>query len=153
MRVLNACVGGLLLVGSIACSSPSEPVVAFQRIAELATPQSQFHSAMFGVVRSDADWESIWHLAGLTPPVRRVDFTRSIIIVAAVGPKPSGGFAVEITEMRAAEGGLQVVVRVTSPGPECRTPDEPTSPSDAVVVDRLDSDVKFSIIEVIHRCS
>ncbi len=153
LKALIARVGGLVLIGSAACMSPFEPVVAFQRIDELSTAQTQFRSPMFDVVRSDADWTSTWQDAGLSPPARRADFTRSIIVVAAVGPRPSGGYTVEITEVRASDDGLQVVVRVTSPGPECRTPDEPTSPADAVIVDRLDSDVEFSISEVVHRCN
>ncbi|HEU5304968.1 MAG TPA: protease complex subunit PrcB family protein [Gemmatimonadales bacterium] len=63
-----------------------------------------------------------------------VDFTQNVVIVAAAGERPSGGYEIAIDRVAQADGQLTIQVIETAPGPNCITAGGATKPVDVVVL-------------------
>ncbi len=92
------------------------------------------------IVRTEAQWRELWGelAARVIPPSEppAVDFDRRMVIVAAMGRRPTGGYSISIEEVRATADSLHVSVVETSPGPGCLTTQALTAPVAAVSVER-----------------
>ena len=92
------------------------------------------------VVRSPAEWAALW--AEITrgvspvPPLPAVDFAERMVLVAAMGTRTSGGYAIGVESVDSAGGGLRATVVERSPGAHCFTTAALTQPLVAVVVPR-----------------
>jgi hypothetical protein len=99
------------------------------------------------VVRTRAEWVDLWASAteGLEPtedaPV--VDFGRKMVLVAAMGRRPTGGFAVRIGAVFEDRERLYAVVSETSPGSGCLTTQAFTAPVSAISVPLSGKPVSF----------
>ena len=108
------------------------------------------------VVRDDAAWASLWsqitaHVQP-TPALPAVDFGREQLIVVSSGTKPTGGYGIDVAEVREAEGALHVVVRETAPGDRCMTTAALTAPVAVVRVPRSDARIVFEERQVTVDC-
>jgi hypothetical protein len=90
----------------------------------------------------------MWRCSG-SPPI---DFAREVIVFAAMGTRPSGGFAIEIVRAVPAGGVFDVVVTERSAGAECATPAAVTEPAAAVRVPRSDLPVRWIERTVVSSC-
>lgn len=98
------------------------------------------------VVRDEATWRELWASiwrGGSVPPLPPVDFTREMLIVAALGQQPTGGHGIFVDGASAAAGGLAVRIRTVSPGPQCATSAALTEPVDIARLPRHDGPVTF----------
>lgn len=76
------------------------------------------------VIRDRAQWAAFWRemrsggggggTNSAVPP--EVDFSRDMVVVAAMGTRGSGGHRVAIDSVTRSEGRLLIVVREVSPG-------------------------------------
>lgn len=88
------------------------------------------------VVRTRAEWVDLWASAteGLQPtedaPV--VDFSRRMVLIAAMGRRATGGFAVRIGSVFEDRERLYAVVSETLPGSGCLTTQAFTAPVSAI---------------------
>ncbi len=150
----------ILLACSVACGAPTvtSPSVTQQPSRLVATPvpldgaagmiaYSGYHEAARIVIRSDADWRSAWATlhAGSSPvpPVPPVDFSREMVLLAALGDRPSGGFGVAIREVTFDGSTVGAAVVETRPGPRCIVTAVVTQPVAVVTVPRSDVPVVF----------
>lgn len=117
---------------------------------------SGIHERRRQVLRSQEEWADFWEeaFAGRDPVPERpaVDFAERIVVVAAMGERPTGGFSVEVEEVRTTEDGLRVVVREVSPGPECIVTQAFTQPVTAVAVPDGQEEVSFEERESVREC-
>ncbi|HUF28917.1 MAG TPA: protease complex subunit PrcB family protein [Gemmatimonadaceae bacterium] len=94
------------------------------------------------VIRTSAEWEDLWSqvTANTTPRPEppAVDFAAEMVVVAAMGWRPSGGYSIEIEEVLAASGVLTAIVHERSPAPTCFVTAALTAPIEMVVVPRTD---------------
>ena len=102
------------------------------------------------------EWRALWtqlarHL-GAPPPPPPVDFAREMVVFAAMGTRPSGGFGIEIGRAAPAGGAFEVVVTEHSPGTDCSTPAMITEPAAAVQVPRSDLPVRWIERGAVHPC-
>lgn len=108
------------------------------------------------VIRDDAAWRAawmaIWQTVSPPPDVPVVDFTREMIIVAALGERGSGGYAIEIDSAGRTATGATVVVHVTSPGPQCISTQAITSPVDVARMPRVSGTVVFRERATVTDC-
>jgi hypothetical protein len=81
-----------------------------------------------------------------------VDFARDVVILAAMGTRPSTGFSVTITEVRVHDGTFWVRVTEQSPGRNCVAGDAITSPVHAVRAPREATAAQFMVARVETRC-
>jgi hypothetical protein len=95
------------------------------------------------VVRSDAEWRTLWqrHAPGRNVPA--VDFSKSMVVAVFLGSRPSGGYQVQITGVR-SEGNTMIVQWTESqPGRDQVAAQVMTAPAHIVTVPRHAGDVRF----------
>ncbi len=100
------------------------------------------------IVRTQTQWQdvwtAIWSRTSPMPLLPSIDFEREMVIVAAMGSRPTGGFSILIES--ASESGQQVnvVVRSVSPARNCGVTQAFSQPVDVARVARYDGPVTFT---------
>jgi protease stability complex PrcB-like protein len=144
----------LFLLGVLAaCGGPAPPD------SDLPPP-GEFLRSLYSrptriIVLDQQDWEIAWpHLSGENSAPPAVDFVRSMVLIAALGERPTSGYFVDIRDARIVPGGrLAAVVDESVPGPGCSVLDVTTTPAIAVVVPRVTADnVVLSSAVHTRRC-
>ena len=109
------------------------------------------------VIRTPEAWEGAWRQLheGRSPVPERpaVDFDSSMVVLAAMGSRPTGGYDIQAESVHRDGESLFVVVRETSPGDSCIVTQVFTAPTTAVRVPRADGDVEFVEEESVDECS
>jgi hypothetical protein len=99
------------------------------------------------IIRDPDQWSRFWREARGTNPadLPEVDFSREMVIVAAMGRRSTGGYRITIDSIARSEAGdgLRVVVREVSPGAHRMRSQALTAPIAAVRVARSDDVVTF----------
>lgn len=100
-----------------------------------------------GVIRDQGEWAGVWsRLVGPfepKPALPAIDFTRDMVVVAAMGTRPTGGYGIRIDGVYGAGDRLYVVVVETSLDSACITTPAITAPVTAVRVARSDQRAAF----------
>lgn len=108
------------------------------------------------VIRSEAEWHALWREATASvspaPDVPRFDFATEMLLVATMGARPTGGYAIMIDSVYAQRGVLHAVVRETVPDRACLVTLAMTTPVVAVRVPRSAAPVEFSNRTGTHIC-
>jgi len=100
---------------------------------------SGLRSALRAVVQDSAAFREIWERATLGHrPLPAIDFTRDMVIVAAMGARSSTGHAIHIQSVRAEGPALQVRVLLAPAAPGCGRGMMETYPVDIVRAPRDD---------------
>lgn len=109
------------------------------------------------VIVSDAEWRAFWELvhARVTPmpPALELDFAESVVIVAAMGGRVTGGYTIDIDGVHRTAEGVVIEVTETSPGAGCLLTQAMTWPVVAVAVPRVGGEVAFIERESVRDCS
>jgi hypothetical protein len=109
------------------------------------------------VVRDAQAWRAVWQTihrrAAPMPPVPPVDFAREMIVVAALGARPSGGFAIRVDSVIHLGDSLEVVVRKDLPGRSCLLSAAVTQPVDLARVPARPLPVRFRERSVVEPCN
>jgi hypothetical protein len=128
-----------VLLAACAAAGPEDVEVPFEALV------SETHSGLVEerreVVRDETGWARLWDeiYASVTPRPSRpaVDFARDMLVVAATGTRPSGGFAIRVTGVTQRGDDLEVTVLETCPPPGAMVTMELTRPVAVVSVPRL----------------
>jgi hypothetical protein len=108
------------------------------------------------VLGDEVSWTALWGRVVTNlfphPPAPAVDFGRNMVVAAAMGTRPSGGFAIAIDSAYSANGHIYVVVDESSPGDRCAVPMMITAPFAAVLLPRSSEPVLFVERAVVSRC-
>lgn len=95
---------------------------------------------MRALVRSQGEWRDLWaRLAANRIPIPappEIDFSERVVVVAAMGTRPTGGHAIRIDRVSYAGDTLWVEVTSVVPGAGCMTTQALTAPAAAVSVER-----------------
>ena len=118
---------------------------------------SGFNQPVREVIRDQESWQAAWTTLyiGMTPAPPAppaVDFSRSTVILVALGARATGGY--DITVSRIARDGSAAYVEVTStsPGDRCYTTQAFTQPVDIVVVPHTVDEAVFVERKTVHQC-
>jgi hypothetical protein len=132
-------------------------------------PLARFHEATQGryrfssgireerliAIRSHPEWEGQWNRitrpVGLTMPPPEVDFPREMLLMAAMGSQPSGGYRVVI-ERVVEQDELLAFVRFIRPGPRCGAIAMVTSPVDIVRIPASPKAVRWVVEREARDC-
>jgi hypothetical protein len=99
------------------------------------------------IIRSQTEWASAWVRindgAHPMPPLPEVNFDTDMVVLAAAGTRPSGGFDITITDAALDAGALRVGVVETTPGAGCFVAAVITFPVAVARVARHDGPVEF----------
>jgi protease stability complex PrcB-like protein len=86
------------------------------------------------VVRDAVTWQQVWQQIFLrespVPSVPEIDFSREMIVVAALGSHSTGGYGILFDGASETADGISVRVNSTSPGPHCAVTGAFTQPVD-----------------------
>src|SRR5262245_64975265 len=88
----------------------------------------------------------------LPPPVPEVDFSREMVVVAALGRRPSSGYEIVFTGASEADGVVTMELETKAPGPRCVTLSVITAPVDLARVPKRDGRVVFRPTPTVVNC-
>lgn len=154
-------VGAALGAGCSASVAPAEPdrTVALVRLRPEPYPLTYYSGldqAERMVVRDEATWGqvwvAIWRGHSPLPPVPQVDFEREMLVVVALGGRPTGGFGIFADSAFMEGEGLVIRVRTIAPGSRCFTTGALTQPVDVARVPRMELAVHFRDRPEVHDC-
>lgn len=166
-RAVAAVVGVTALVWA-GCGTPGSPleseavedVPAGASAAPVDTVLVQSHSGLRDadrlVMRGEDSFEAWWAEAhdgvAPTPAAPSVDFDRRLVVAAAMGQRSTGGYLIEIADVRREDEELWVTVRETSPADDCVVTQAVTAPAMAVTVPAVAGDVHYVEEEITRSC-
>lgn len=146
----------MVAAGTAACSStlgPGAPreLLPITRFAPTNSDFSSFsgiRTPRHAVVRDSTTWRTTWQQINQPffpqPPLPTVDFNREMVLLAAMGTEPSGGYELLIESATRDTTGIDVQLRRVSPGAGCPVSAVLTQPLDLVRVPFSDQPVRFS---------
>ena len=150
--------------GSIGCTGePSEFPEGAQPVVIQPIPEAQLDRFSSGittqqrlVVRDGATWANVWQqIAGNNRPIPAapsVDFASNVVIVAAMGMKSSGGYSIDVNDVRTVAQDAWISITESSPGAMCSTAGVITTPVAVVIVQRFAGQVTFLEHAVQDNC-
>ena len=159
------CVGFAMLNSACAGSEPSTALSGAPVSIVRLRPEPYSFSSNSGfqnparlVVRDALHWKVVWAQTfhGMTPvpPLPAIDFSREMVVVAALGLRSSGGYGILIdgaSEIDTDE--VAVEVRSISPGSRCFVTAALTQPVDIARLRRHDGPVRFVERSEVHSCA
>jgi len=95
------------------------------------------------VVRSAAEWKTLWKEHAPTEKMPPIDFSKQMVVGVFLGSKPTAGYAVEIVGVRTQGNDLVVEVARREPGRGTLAAQILTEPFHLVSVPRRDGPVRF----------
>lgn len=108
------------------------------------------------VITDEAAWAEAWGTlhATVSPTPERpsIDFDASVLVLAAMGTRPSTGYSVIIEKVQHHDGVLYVSLLERSPGSSCITGAALTAPAHVVQVPRTGTDVEFDVKRETRSC-
>ncbi len=160
-RELAGLVGLVLLAGCAEGSGPAPRLDLRARwIPDSAAVVAHAYNTGFtqssrAVVKDAAAWAAAWsQFRGSVEPepsLPVVDFDADVVIVAALGPRPTGGFDIRVDSV-ASHGGTVVYVTTFAPGQTCITTQAFTSPAVLVRLPRPAEPIAFQDRDVVFQC-
>ena len=122
--------------------------------------QSGFWDELRIIIRDRATWDTIWKRIvspdpyhdpyNAVPPLPEIDFSREMLVVTAMGQRPSGGYRIMVNSVLEKNRRLEVEVHSIS---TCGgAPAIVTAPIDIVRIPKTDIPVSFREIEVRPGC-
>ena len=117
----------------------------------------------YRIVESREDWEELWReleprtsrKQGQTSPnpLPEIDFQRSVLIIAAMGTRPNGGYSVEISSI--VESSYRIVVTVSErlAGAKCPAIAAITHPIAIATTEQTQKSFEFEFVRTTQRCT
>jgi hypothetical protein len=140
-------------------SDPSvvtEPEPALEPITLATVTYSGIVDQLALVIRDATEWHERWAdiVSGQQPKPDppAVDFNRDMVLLIALGERPSGGYIVEIAEVVLRDGTLLVMSLEQIPERRCAVTRGITSPFVAATLPRTDAPIVFEHRTVVYEC-
>ena len=152
MRPLIASLVALIAVGcssTLAAPGANTPLTVTRLRSEpfSFTYVSQIRQPKQLVIRDQATWVTTWNLlwpaVALVGAPPYVDFDHEMIVLAALGERPTGGYSILVDSAGSGADGVTVWVGTSAPGPHCGTTQALTQPVDLARLPRIDAPVRF----------
>lgn len=142
-----------------------EPPEDWQENLTPSDPETRFlaSDAMTGieqsrrlVLRNEADWVEVWELWNRTvepkPELPAVDFATEMVVVAAMGSRPSSGFAIGVDTVAEEPARVLISTFTVRPG-DCGVLAVITAPAVAVAIPTTQKPVSFTNTAYVHDCN
>ena len=129
-------------------------VIAMVLAAQPPTPRtidkgdfSNVDEAKQVVVRTDAEWRTLWRQHGGDRPMPSVDFAKETVVGVFMGSRPTAGYDIAITKTLEKDGTMWVFYRERTPARGLVLAQVLTFPFHLVAIPKADvKDVKFEKI-------
>ena len=157
----SACAGLTAVLVVSACSSPSSPSTLLSLTRFRPEPTSFLANSGYDqpltLAIHDRDtwvrtWSDIHSRLSPVPTLPEVDFTKELVLVAAVGSRPSSGYDVVFTGATEAGDVVNVDVESRIPGPTCVLLPVVTAPVDLARIPRRNGAIVFRNTPKIVNC-
>lgn len=99
------------------------------------------------IARTADQFQSLWQRHAPGRPAPSVNFASQMVLAVFLGSRPSGGYEVAITEVRAEAGALVVRWTERRPAPGQMAAQVLTAPSHFVTVPRHTGEVRFERVD------
>jgi len=109
--------------------------------------QSNVDEARQVVVRTDAEWTTLWQQHSPARQRPTVDFAKDMIVGVFMGSRPSAGYNISIISTFAKDGNVIVRYRESTPRPGTMTAQVLTFPYHLVAIPRAAGQVRFEKIQ------
>lgn len=169
LRSLGGITPAVLLLFAVACNSSEGPTTPSQALAlsgdllpgtQVDTVLVHFNSGIGEsareVIRTQEEWAQLWERAhgNVSPAPERpaVDLSEHILVVAAMGSRPTGGYAIAVDAVSRDGDDLFVRVEERSPASGCIVTQAVTSPLMVVRVPDAGGQVAFVEERVTFTC-
>jgi hypothetical protein len=121
------------------------------------TSYSGLSDSALMVVRDSGAWRDLWQRVNRVffpaPPQPVVDFQQEMIVVAALGRRPTAGHDIMIEGAEQDSTGIEIVVRRSEPAPGCPVAAAVTQPVDLARMRADRRAVRFRERQVVVPCS
>jgi hypothetical protein len=97
-------------------------------------------------------WARIWERGSYKPALPTADFDTEMVVLVAMGSRPSGGYDILLTSAAVQDGVLRIGVAELSPGRGCAAIDAITTPVAAARLTRFDGPIEFVETSRAHDC-
>jgi protease stability complex PrcB-like protein len=155
--------GGLFTAGLTlsACAHPTAPSTPLTLTRFRPEPSSYLAFSGYDqpqtIAIHDRDtwvrtWSEINRRADPPPPIPEVDFASEMVLVAALGSRPSSGYEIVFTGASEAGDVVTIEVESRSPGPRCVTLTVVTSPIDLARIPRRNGAIVFRTAQSVVNC-
>jgi hypothetical protein len=138
----------ILLFGFLACVAAGDDSLPIRNIAKGAF--SGVGEATTKVVQDKTAWVKLWteHRANMKGDLKvpEIDFSKEMVIFAAMGRQRTGGYAIEISNIRPANDRLQISLKRKTPPSGAMVTQALTAPFHIVAVPK--SALKPEFVEV-----
>ena len=144
--------------GPAVMTAPSNPLplVRFSTDSTAFAEYSGVTAAQNLVVRDASAWNALWQRINAmsipVPPLPAVDFTREMIVAAAMGTRNTGGYDILLTGATEDQAGVEIRVLEVSPGAACITTQALTQPVVLARAARRDGSVRFVVSRETRKC-
>ena len=154
-----------LMLFVVACAEPVTPGIpnGASRVAddEVDTLAREHFSGATSsarvVVTTPEEWAAVWEwiYAPYTPKpaLPAVDFAQSVVVVASLSERSSGGYGIDVDDVYRTDSEIVVELRETAPGSSCVVTAALTQPVVAVRVPRGAGDITFVERRSEQECS
>jgi hypothetical protein len=142
----------LLALALLAACAPKEartlpgdplPVERFAEEGRSLTLHGAIEESRRLVVRDSETLRETWADIGQRRDAPAVDFDRETVVVAAMGMRPTGGYAIIIDGASLHADTVHVLVRSIAPGADCMVTQVITHPADAARIPLAGLPVRF----------
>jgi len=147
-----------LAIWACALAEPGElpgdplPVERFVEEGRPLTLHSDMHESRRLVVRDGETLRETWADIGQREGAPAVDFDRGTVVVAAMGMRPTGGYAIVIDGASLHANTVHVLVRSIAPGADCMVTQVITHPADAARIPVAGLPVRFVERTEVNPC-
>ncbi len=143
MRLLGVCVLVIVVAAPVWAGRQGQAVKILEQWQRQNTGNMKPKAK---VIRSAEDWQQTWKAAHArtfpSPEIPQIDFNTHMVLAAYSGAKRTGGYAIEFTDVRVADGTLRAYIHEETPGKKIKSQNI-TSPACFAVVPRIDMKVEF----------
>lgn len=135
-----------LIASHMSAGNQGDPRVPFETIVQ--GTHAARRDAGQEVIRSQDEYERVWRQIrnneGDTGPPPEVDFASETVVALFMGRRNTGGYSIEVDEIRAGARRATIYYREYSPDPGDIVTQVLTSPFHLVRIPRLERDIRFS---------
>lgn len=151
---INSIAHSFVFIFSFMTSLTAEWAPESQEWRDVASgSQSNIEEATRQVIQDQEQWRKWWQrhnsveerIDGETrpKPAPKVDFSEETILVATMGRRSTGGYAVRFTDIRRKGDVVTAVLQIKSPGPEEMVTMALTSPFAVIAIPKHEGRVEF----------
>ncbi len=130
--------GALIFSGCPPKQVPEEKIPKEFKVMDKGAQSGYMGDLAFKIITDQADFAGTVGTMSVSKDLSAVDFNTQFVILALRGRKPTGGYSIEIQDVKREQNGLWITVKVGSPSKDAMVSQAFTSFYQMVVVEKGD---------------